>query len=93
MESCSSDKRYQCWRKIANFEFRRLIKEREDAAFSVDTNECKSECIIADNACDITMDDRTAFERIKLRARTTLFYKHDVKVASADSEKIVACFT
>uniref|UniRef100_M4C1F9 Uncharacterized protein n=1 Tax=Hyaloperonospora arabidopsidis (strain Emoy2) TaxID=559515 RepID=M4C1F9_HYAAE len=35
------------------------------------------------------MDDRAAVERVKLRPRTTLFFKHDVEVANADSKKFL----
>ena len=70
------------------FDFRRLTKERKVSATSGDTNESKSECFV-DNAGDVTMDDRAAVERIKLHPRTTLFFKHDVEVANADSKKFL----
>nr|BAP69161.1 RxLR effector candidate protein [Hyaloperonospora arabidopsidis Emoy2] len=60
------------------FEFRRLNKERRVSVTNGDTNESKSECFV-NNAGGVTMDDRAAVERIKLRPRTTLFFKHTLK--------------
>uniref|UniRef100_M4C4W8 RxLR effector candidate protein n=1 Tax=Hyaloperonospora arabidopsidis (strain Emoy2) TaxID=559515 RepID=M4C4W8_HYAAE len=68
-----------------SFEARRLTKEGKDYVTGGDEDESKSECV-GDDDGGVTMDNRAAFEHVKLRPRKTLFFSQDSEVTNADSD-------
>ena len=84
-EFSSSDWHFSMLSQGGSFEARCLTKEGKDYATGEGEDESKSECV-GDDDGGVTMDNRAAFEHVKLRPRKTLFFSQDSEVNNADSD-------